>query len=116
MRQLHIDLKQSQDQMEKFYSEVFHNHSSRLTIVESSVDDIKRHIRQIATTVNELKAQSSNRLPSQPLKNPRETVQAIYTKSGKLISDKPPHYDHNLKNEHLGKEPQFLPLSVKTRS
>ena len=40
-------------------------------------------------------------------------VRAIYTKNGKLLSNKPSHYYQNLVDEQLEKEPQFLPSSVK---
>ena len=55
--------------------------------VKTSIDDIQRQMGQMATSINELRSQGSNRLPSQTLVNPKENVNAIHLRSGKALNE-----------------------------
>ena len=52
---------------------------------KSSIQNLEKQVSQLATAVGKLEAQSSGKLPSQPLINPRENVSAISLRSGKEI-------------------------------
>ncbi|XP_026396333.1 uncharacterized protein LOC113290965 [Papaver somniferum] len=49
----------------------------------SAIKDLHTHMGQMATEINQLKAQASTKLPSQTFVNPRENVNAVLLRSGK---------------------------------
>ena len=51
----------------------------------SSIQNLKKQISQLATSMGKLEAQSSGKLPSQTIINPRENVSAISLRSGRKI-------------------------------
>ena len=56
----------------------------------ASIKNLEHQVSQIAMDVNDLKSQASGRLPSQPVVNPREHVNAIILKSGNKVEGLPP--------------------------
>ena len=58
--------------------------------MRTSIDDIQRQMGQMATSINELRSQGSNRLPSQTMVNPKENLNAIHLRSGKISSESVP--------------------------
>ena len=63
MRQLHLDVKQSHEKMEKMFANDITYHSSRIHTIKATVEEMKRHMGQLAILISEFKAQRSSRLP-----------------------------------------------------
>ena len=51
----------------------------------SSIQNLEKQISQLATSIGKLEAQSSGKLPSQTIINPRENVSAISLRSERKI-------------------------------
>ncbi|XP_021764024.1 uncharacterized protein LOC110728690 [Chenopodium quinoa] len=51
----------------------------------SGLKNLENQVSQLANTVGKLQAQNSNKLPSQPEKNPKENASAISLRSGKQL-------------------------------
>ncbi|XP_019051551.1 PREDICTED: uncharacterized protein LOC104587430 [Nelumbo nucifera] len=51
----------------------------------ASIQHLDNHMGQMATTINRLEVQSSGKLPSQMVVNPKENVSAIFLRSGKEV-------------------------------
>jgi len=58
---------------------------------KNSIQNIERHIGQLASSVSKLEAQGSGKLPSQIVMNPRENASAILLQSGKKVDNQTPH-------------------------
>ncbi|XP_026396533.1 alpha/beta-gliadin A-II-like [Papaver somniferum] len=50
---------------------------------DTDIKDLQLQMGQLATDMNEIKAQNSAKLPSQPFVNPRENVNVVTLRSGK---------------------------------
>ncbi|XP_031096961.1 uncharacterized protein LOC116001211 [Ipomoea triloba] len=59
--------------------------NSNFQETKASIQNLERQMGQLATTVSRLEAQSSGKLPSQTVVNPRENASAIVLRSGKEI-------------------------------
>jgi hypothetical protein len=51
----------------------------------ASIQSLDNHMGQMATSISQLEAQSSGKLPSQTIVNPRENASAIVLRSGKKV-------------------------------
>ena len=52
---------------------------------KNSIQNLEKQVSQLATAVGKLEAQSSGKLPSQPIINPRENASSISLRSGKEV-------------------------------
>ncbi|XP_071728296.1 uncharacterized protein [Rutidosis leptorrhynchoides] len=52
----------------------------------TSIQNLENQIGQLATSVNRLESQASNKLPSQTVTNPKQNVSAITLRSGKRLN------------------------------
>ena len=75
--------------------------------VRTSIDDMQRQMGQMATSINELRAQNSGRLPSQPIVNPKEGVNAIQLRSGKRLEVNEDKFAKKKIEEELDMEDEF---------
>ncbi|XVF69594.1 hypothetical protein PTKIN_Ptkin11bG0093600 [Pterospermum kingtungense] len=55
--------------------------------IKPSIQNLNNQMRQIATTASRLEAQSSGKLPSQKMVNPKENVSAMVLRSGKMVEN-----------------------------
>ena len=51
----------------------------------ANIQSLENHMGQMATTIGQLEVQSSGKLPSQTIVNPRENASAIILRSGKEV-------------------------------
>ena len=91
----------------------------------ASVQSLENQMGQMATAINRLEAQSSGKLPSQTVVNPRENVSAIVLRSGKEVEipmkaapasskeekEKDVVVDSNVPNDNGVPKRKFPPLS-----
>ncbi|XP_019158165.1 PREDICTED: uncharacterized protein LOC109154882 [Ipomoea nil] len=81
VKSLATNTLQFQQETQQFQQE------TRASIQETkaSIQNLERQMGQLATTVSRLESQSSGKLPSQTVVNPRENASAIVLRSGKEI-------------------------------